>query len=161
MDTEEEITAGTGTEAAEEEKREPEREALLRELDSARARAREMEQALVQRDEALAALRESVADAERRLGEVNETLAQAVGAYRGLLVEANPGVLPELITGESIEALNESLDNARALVSRVKQEVEAEAARTRVPAGAPYRVALDLSALSSREKIQYGIGGKH
>ena len=55
--------------------------------------------------------------------------------------------------------MNESLKNARALMERVRQEMEAEAAKTRVPAGAPQRAPLDLSALSAREKIQYALGG--
>jgi len=50
-------------------------------------------------------------------------------------------------------------DNARALMERVRQEMEAEAAKTRVPAGAPQRAPIDLSSLSAREKIQYAIGG--
>jgi ABC-type iron transport system FetAB permease component len=75
-------------------------------------------------------------------------------------VAANPGVLAEMITGESIEAINKSLENAKALIERVRQEIEAEASRTRIPSGAPQRTPLDLSVLSPREKIQYAIGGK-
>jgi len=66
----------------------------------------------------------------------------------------------ELLTGDTIEAINESLKSALALIDRVKQEIEAEASRTKVPTGAPQRAPLDLSVLSPREKIQYAIGGK-
>jgi hypothetical protein len=86
-------------------------------------------------------------------------LPQAVAAYKELVVQANPGVLAELITGDTIDEVNESLENARILMDRVRQEIEAEAAKTRVPAGAPQRAPLDLSALSPREKIKYAIGG--
>jgi len=75
------------------------------------------------------------------------------------VVQANPGVLAELITGDTVEEVNESLKNAQVLVDRVRQEMEAEASKTRIPAGAPQRAPLDLSALSPREKIQYAIGG--
>jgi hypothetical protein len=75
------------------------------------------------------------------------------------VIQANPGVLAEIITGDTVEEVNESLKHARSLVERVRQEMEAEASRTRIPAGAPQRVPLDLSALSPREKIQYAIGG--
>lgn len=67
-------------------------------------------------------------------------------------------MLAELITGETVDEINESLKKARALIERVKQEMEAETAKTMVPAGAPQRMPMDLSALSPREKIQYAIG---
>ena len=65
-----------------------------------------------------------------------------------------------MIPGGTVDAVNESLGSARALVDRVKQGIEAEAFMTKVPAGAPQRAPLDLSVLSPREKIQYAIGGK-
>ena len=64
-----------------------------------------------------------------------------------------------ITTGDTIEEVNESLKNALALVERVRQEMEAEASRTKVPAGAPQRAPLDLSELSPREKIKYAMGG--
>ena len=82
-----------------------------------------------------------------------------MATYKEIVVQANPGVLAEMITGDTIEEVNESLKNARAIMERVRQEMEAEAARTRIPAGAPQRAPLDLSALSAREKIQYAIRG--
>ena len=91
--------------------------------------------------------------------EIGKALPQAVAAYKELMLQANPGILTELITGDTVEEINESLKNARILVDRVRQEMEAEASKTRIPAGAPQRAPLDLSALSSREKIQYAIGG--
>jgi chromosome segregation ATPase len=136
-----------------------ENEALRLELRSREAAAVRLEQALAGRDSELAALKESMGEAERQIDGLGEALAQAVAAYKELVVQANPGVLAELITGDTVEAVNESLKNALALIERVKREMEAEASRTRVPAGAPPRAPLDLSALSPREKIQYAIGG--
>ena len=75
------------------------------------------------------------------------------------MVDSNPGVFAELIAGDTIDEVNESLKNAQVLVERVRQEIESETAKTKVPVGAPQRVPLDLSALSPREKIQYAIGG--
>ena len=77
-----------------------------------------------------------------------------------LVVQANPGVPAELITGDTIEEVNVSLKNAQAIVDRVRQEMEAEASKTKIPAGAPQRTPPDLSALSPREKIKYAIGGE-
>ncbi len=134
-------------------------ESLTRELESRDATIIRLEQALATKDSEITALKQSLDDAEQTLDELGKALPQAVAAYKELVVQANPGILTELITGDSIEKVNESLKNARALMERVRQEMEAEAAKTRVPAGAPQRAPLDLSSLSAREKIQYAIGG--
>ena len=137
-----------------------EKGALARELESKDATIAELEQALASKDSEIVTLKEAIVGSDQKMTEINNTLAQAVASYKALVVEANPGVLAELITGDTIETVNESLENARALVDRVKQGMEAEASRTKVPAGAPQRTPLDLSVLSPREKIQYAIGGK-
>ena len=137
-----------------------EKEALARELESKDATIAELEQALASKDSEIVTLKEAIVESDQKMTEINNTLAQAVASYKALVVETNPGVLAELITGDTIETVNESLENARALVDRVKQGMEAEASRTKVPAGAPQRTPLDLSVLSPREKIQYAIGGK-
>jgi hypothetical protein len=64
-----------------------------------------------------------------------------------------------MIKGNSIEEINESVKSAQALVEKVKKELGAESARVRIPAGAPQRTPIDLSALSSREKIRYAMEG--
>lgn len=136
------------------------KEALTRELESKGATITELEQALADRESEIVTLKQAMVESDEKLTEVNNTLAQAVAGYKALAVATNPEVLGELITGDTIEAVNESLENARALVGRVRQGMEAEASRMRVPAGAPQRTPLDLSVLSPREKIQYAIGGK-
>ena len=134
------------------------KEALTREIKSRDATIIRLGQALASKDGELVALKETLDEAERKLADLGKALAQAVASYKALVVQGNPGVLAELITGDTVEEVNESLKNARALVDRVRQEMEAEASKTRVPAGAPQRAPLDLSALSPREKIQYAIG---
>ena len=136
-----------------------ENEALARELKSRGAIITRLEQALASKDSEIIALKQAVDEADRKLTELNDALAQAVASYKALVVESSPGVLAELITGDTIDEVNESLENAKVLIDRVKQEMEAEASKTKVPAGAPQRAPLDLSALSPREKIQYAIGG--
>jgi uncharacterized coiled-coil protein SlyX len=136
-----------------------ENESLARELESREATIIRLEQALATKDSEIAALKQSLHEARQTLDEISKALPQAVAAYKELVVQANPGVLAELITGDTIDEVNESLENARILMDRVRQEIEAEAAKTRVPAGAPQRAPLDLSALSPREKIKYAIGG--
>ena len=136
-----------------------ENEALARELKSRDAAIIRLEQALAGKDSEITALEQALAEAERKLAEIGKALPQAVAAYKELVVQANPGVLAELITGDTVEEVNESLKNAQALVEKVRQEMEAEASKTRIPTGSPQRTPLDLSALSPREKIQYAIGG--
>ena len=137
-----------------------EKETLAIELDTKGAAITELEQVVADRDSEVAALKQAVAESDEVLASVRDSLAQAVSSYRALVVQANPDVLDELISGDSIEAINQSVEHAQGFISRVKQGLEAEAARTRVPVGAPQRTLPDLSALSPREKIRYAIGGK-
>ena len=136
-----------------------ENEALTLEVKARDAAIVKLEQTVASKDSEIAALKEALDGAERKLAETSEALARAVSAYKELIVQANPGVLAELITGDTVAEVDESLKNAQALVERVRQEMEDEASKARIPAGAPQRARLDLSALSPREKIQYAIGG--
>ena len=138
---------------------EQEKEILTRELESGALRVTGLEQAVADRDGELVILKENVATSDRKLTGVSSSLAQAVESYQEQVAVANPDVPVELIAGDTIDAVNESLENARTLVDKVKQGIEAEASRVKVPAGAPQRAPLDLSVLSPREKIQYAIGG--
>ena len=137
-------------------------EALLAEKDQQLAeknsRISKLEQAMADKDKQDAALKQSATELEQKLAELADSLAQAVSSYRALVVQANPGVPEELITGDSIEAIDKSVAAAQTLVEKVKKELEAEIAGARVPAGAPLRTPADLSALSPQEKIQYAIG---
>jgi septal ring factor EnvC (AmiA/AmiB activator) len=122
-----------------------------RELELKDSRLAELEQAVADRESQIAALKQSSLELEARL-------AQAVEAYRALAIKANPAVPEELVSGESIEEIDASFARAQALIERVRQEMGVEIAAARVPAGAPLRTPLDLSALSPKEKIQYAIG---
>ena len=128
------------------------------ELAKANARIIELEEALTGKDSDIATLKQSQAEMDERLTTASSSLAEAVASYRTMVVQANPEVIEELITGDTIEAVSESLDKAKALVSKVRQGVETEISLAKVPAGAPERTSPDLSTLSPREKIQYAIG---
>lgn len=127
-------------------------------LSEAGARITELEQMTAERESEVAALKHSLASSGETLDSIKTSLAQAVSSYRALVVQANPDVLDELVAGDSVETVNQSLETAQALISRVRQGLEVEASRMRVPAGAPQRTLPDLSALSPREKIQYAVG---
>ena len=104
-----------------------------------------------------ATLREEIGGLTAKLEAATEGLTSAVGSYKALVLEANPVVPGELITGESIEEISGSLEKAKAVVGKVKEGLAAEAKAVTVPAGAPARTEPDLSSLSSTEKIKYAI----
>jgi len=133
------------------------------------ARITELEGLLAQKEEEfslantrIAELEQALAELDTKLADTTNALSQAIASYKALAIKSKPGVIEELITGDNIEEIDASLEKAKTLIVRVRKglEEEEEVAATRVPAGAPQRVPLDLSALSPREKIQYAIGGK-
>ncbi len=129
------------------------------ELVKANGRLIELEQVVAGKDSQITALKQFEAELEQRLTSLNNALAEAVASYKAVVVQSNPEVIDELISGDTIESISESLSRAKALVSKVKQGLETEISLARIPAGAPERRLPDLSALSPREKIQYAIGG--
>ena len=118
---------------------------------------RDKDRALAKANARISELEQVLVESEEKLKTTNDSLAEAIVSYKKLVIENSPEVPEELIGGESVTAVNQSLEQARSLVSRVKQGLEAEIQATRVPAGAPQRTSPDLSALSPREKIQYGV----
>ena len=123
------------------------------------ARISEFEQAITNLESEITVSKQAMAESNNNLDKLGENLKQAVSSYRALVVQANPGVPEELITGDSIEAIADSLTAAKQLVSKIRNGMEAELSLVRVPIGTPERAAPDLSGLSPREKIQYAVGG--
>ena len=119
-----------------------------------------LEKTLAEREMELDTVKKSVEKLQESLTVGEAELVRAAADYRKLVLQTNPDVTEELITGDSISEINESLAKAKTLISKVRQSVEKEIARTRVPVGSPGRQTPDLSALSPREKIHYAIGGK-
>ena len=128
------------------------------ELTKTNARLVELEQVVAGKDSEIADLKQGTEELEERLTTLKNSLAEVVASYKAAVVQANPEVIEELISGDTIESINESLDKAKDLVSKVRQGVEAEISLAKIPAGAPERTSPDLSTLSPREKIQYAIG---
>ena len=123
-----------------------------------KARISQLEIELSGKETELTALKQSRQEIELRLASLNDSLSKAVASYRSAVAQANPDVITELITGDSIESIDDSLSKAKELVSKVRRGVESEISHTRVPAGAPERTAPSVAGMSSREKIQFGIG---
>ena len=127
----------------------------------------ELESLVAQKGEELTEANSRITELEQAASEsvekfkaISDSLAEALASYKAMVVQANPEVPEELISGDSIESVNESLGKAKAMISQVRQGLEAEIQAAKIPVGAPQRTPPDLSALSPREKIQYGIGGK-
>jgi prefoldin subunit 5 len=85
----------------------------------------------------------------------------AVSAYRELVLKSNPLLPADMVQGGTIDEVNASLEKAAALVSQVQQGIEAQqqtdTRETNIPAGAPGRTPVDLSSMSTKEKINYGL----
>jgi len=137
-----------------------EKEDLDNELSAKNGRVAELEKSATEQEAETAVLRQSVAGLEAKLVTTNDALNRAVAGYRMLTVQLNPEMPAELITGDSIEEIDKAVDGARQLVGKVKEKLETAKTQVRVPAGAPRRAGTDLSGMSAREKIRYGIGGK-
>ena len=91
------------------------------------------------------------------MAQSNTGMTELLSAYKEAVASANPSVPVELITGETLQAVRQSFDNAVVMVDKVKASLAAEIASGKVPPGAPPRTPPDLSSLSPREKIQYAI----
>ena len=118
----------------------------------------ELEQVIADRGGEIATMKQTEVELGEKVATISDSLKEAVASYKTAVVQANPEVLAELISGDTIEAINESLNQAKALVSKVRQGLEAEISLAKVPAGAPERTSPDFSGLSPREKIQQAIG---
>lgn len=112
-----------------------------------------LEQALAQEHAA-----RDVAEAEA--GRAQRELAATLGHYRALLLTSSEDVPEELVQGETISALDESFRRAKALVERLRGQLEAAARKERVPPGAPQRQAADFSSMTPHQKILLGLQRK-
>ena len=133
----------------------------------AASRVTELEGLVAQKDEELTEvntqileLEQTVANLDSEVVNLKQSLNEAVTSYKTMVVQANPDVPEEFISGDTIESIEGSLMEAKTLVGKVRQGLEAEIVSIKVPTGAPQRTLPDLSSLSPREKIQYAIGGK-
>lgn len=87
-------------------------------------------------------------------------LDDAVTAYRTLAVSSSPLYSDDMISGSTVEEIDASIKKVNGLVKKMRSSLEAELKDLTIPAGAPERSAPDLSGLSPRDKIKYGIQEK-
>ena len=113
---------------------------------------------LEEREESIQKLTSDLEERGNAVSQLQEQLMSATSKYRDVLLSSVPEVPQELVRGQTIEELEASMAEARQTVERIRNQIEAQAASERVPAGAPLRSAPDLSALSPAEKIAYALG---
>jgi hypothetical protein len=116
-------------------------------------------------------MRQRVAEQETRLTEYGAELDEVRGAFetqgtslrdavarlREAMLEREPDLPGDIVTGETVNDLDAAIQRARETVAQVRQHLEHQAQTQRIPAGAPIRGAPDTSALSPGEKIRLGL----
>ena len=123
------------------------------------SRIAELEQIVSEKDSEIERLKQTGGELEEKCKALDESLTAAVTGYKTLVIRLNPDLIEDLINGDTIQSIDESLEKAKALVGRIRLGLEAEISKVKVPAGAPERSSPDLTALSPAEKIRYAIGG--
>jgi chromosome segregation ATPase len=114
------------------------------------ASLREAQAQLAARDEELAALRQEVEA-------LQASLKAAASKYRDALLASKPEVPPDLVSGETVEEVDQQLEVGLRMIAQLRSHLESQAQALRVPTGAPARRTPDLSALSPAEKIVHGL----
>jgi len=105
----------------------------------------------------LSQLENDIAARDSQVAALKDALAGAVARYRAAVAASAVDVPEELVTGETVDEIDASLEQARRIVSKVREQLERDAAATSVPAGAPPRTPPDVSALSPAEKIIHAL----
>ena len=95
---------------------------------------------------------ELISEQGQLLARLQSDFGVAVSKYREHLLAQHPEIPAELVEGNSIEEVNDSLLKAQKVVETVRQHLEED-----IPAGAPARSGPDVESLSPRQKIEYGI----
>ena len=113
---------------------------------------------LSQKDEELKPLKAAADSGASQIASLRESRDAAVGKYRASLTAANPLLPAEMIAGDTIEAIDASVETAKGLVLKIQESLESQREAETVPAGAPLRTGPSTQGMSAREKITYGLG---
>lgn len=125
-----------------------------------------LEEAITEKDARLTELETVLSEAKQEseastaeLAAVKEARDQAVTKYLGMAKAANSQVPEDMISGETIEEIDASVEKGKGLVAAVKKTIESEAAAAKVPAGAPTR-GETTEGMTNKELIAAGIKQK-
>jgi len=136
------------------------RAAVEQSLDEKDARIAQLEAEINQVTDTLNGKTGELEEAATRLSNVSPVLSGAVSKYLEVTRTSNPTVPAEIITGDTIEEIDLSLEKGIGIVATVKKSIESEAAAGIVPAGAPERGEIGLEGMTARDKIAAGIKPK-
>jgi hypothetical protein len=127
------------------------------ELASLRGALETAQETIAERDASLAARDQELESTRSYLALVEGRSREATARYRDSSLAREPHLPADLVTGETVQEIDEALERARQTVAQVRQHLEQQAQAVRVPAGAPARGSPDLSSLSAAEKIRLGV----
>ena len=96
-------------------------------------------------------------EGEQQLAATRKSLAEAVSRYRTMLLEGTPEAPESMVVGETVDEVDRTFAEAKALVQQVRRDVEQNLAKERLPAGSPTRGPADLSALTPIDKIRHAL----
>jgi hypothetical protein len=130
------------------------------ELDGLKTKVGELEKEATAKELKINMLEQKLTEISKQQKETGNRLSIAVNSYRNLISANNTEIPAELISGNSIEEIDNSLMSAKLLVNKIRQGLEGEISAARIPGGAPVRGELDISGLSPIEKIKYAMGRK-
>jgi hypothetical protein len=129
-------------------------------LSELRHRFEAVNAALAARDADVEAQSDVVATLQSRLEDLGARSQADAARYRSLVLAHEPELPADLVQGESVDAIEDSLLQARQTVAQVRQHIEHQAQSLRVPTGAPVRSAPATADLSPSEKIRLGLSTK-
>src|SRR3972149_12009235 len=88
------------------------------ELENAKSRITELEQMVAGKEAEITRLKQTGQGMGKRLAHLGNSLSEAVASYKTVVGRANPEVIEELIGGDTIQSINESLSRAKELVGK-------------------------------------------
>ena len=121
------------------------------------AEAGELRRQLAEREESLATQGVELEDLRAAIVESRTAAREAVQRVRHSILEREPDLPHDLVSGDTVADLDAAVANARQTVAQVRQHLEQQAQSVRVPAGAPVRGTQDVSAMTAGEKIRAGL----
>ncbi len=105
-----------------------------------------------------AARAEQLAALEREMAAERERTRAAVTRYRQAVLAAEPELPEELVSGASLEEVEQSLTAARRAVATIRERLAVEGQQGGgFPVGAPARGAASTAGMSAAEKIAFGL----
>ena len=112
--------------------------------------------------DSLTTTRQEIEQTRQARGSLESDYRLAVDEYRRVALAAEPDLPPDLVSGETLEAVQVSLASARSTVDQVRERLAAtptpaSGGPARVSPGAPVRREPDTSALSPEQKIAEGL----